>query len=205
MWGYVWHLKALVPGHQCRMKFIPNLRKGLPGGSVVKNLPANAGDARDTSLIPSSGRDPGVGNSNPFRYSCLENSLDIGAWQATVYGITKSHTRLSTHALEVKSLSRVRLFATPCTAAYQAPLSMGFSRQEYWSGLPFPSPGDLPNPGIEPRSPALQADALPSEPPGKPKHSVKGANNLLTKSARKLEVFTLSSLLTISVMKMFIN
>ena len=50
---------------------------------------------------------------------------------------------------------------------YQAPLSMGFSRQEYWSGLPFPSPGDLPNPGVESRSPALQADTLPSEPPGK--------------------------------------
>ena len=53
------------------------------------------------------------------------------------------------------------------TIAYQAPQSMGFSRQEYWSGLPFPSPGDLPNPGIEPRSPALQADALLSEPPRK--------------------------------------
>ena len=65
------------------------------------------------------------------------------------------------------SLSRVRLFATTWTVAYQAPPSMGFSRQEYWSGLPFPSPGDLPDPGIEPRSPALQADALPSEPPGK--------------------------------------
>ena len=65
-------------------------------------------------------------------------------------------------------LSHVQLFATPWTVAYQAPLSMGFSRQEYWSGLPFPSPGDLPNPGIEPRPPALQADALPSEPPGKP-------------------------------------
>ena len=49
----------------------------------------------------------------------------------------------------------------------QAPLSKGFSRQEYWSGLPFPPPGDLPNPGIEPRSPALQADSLLSEPPGK--------------------------------------
>ena len=69
---------------------------------------------------------------------------------------------------EVKSLSRVWLFATPWTAAYQAPLSMGFSGQEYWSGLTFPSTGDLPNPGIEPRSPALQTDALPSEPPGKP-------------------------------------
>ena len=69
---------------------------------------------------------------------------------------------------EVTSLSRVRLFATPWTVARQAPPSMGFSRQEYWSGLPFPSPGDLPDPGIEPRSPALQADALTSEPPGKP-------------------------------------
>ena len=59
---------------------------------------------------------------------------------------------------EVKWLSRVRLFATLWTVACQAPLSMGFSRQEYWSGLPFPSPGDLPDPGIEPGSPALWAD-----------------------------------------------
>ena len=57
-------------------------------------------------------------------------------------------------------------FATPWTAARQAPLSMGFPRQKYWSGLPFPSPGDLPNPGIEPRSPALQVKSLPSESPG---------------------------------------
>ena len=63
---------------------------------------------------------------------------------------------------KVKSLSCVRLFATPWTVAYQAPPSMGFSRQEYWSGLPFPSLGDLPNPGIEPRSPTLQADFLTS-------------------------------------------
>ena len=55
--------------------------------------------------------------------------------------------------------------ATPRTVAHQAPLSMGFSRQEYWSGLPFPSPGNLPDPGIEPKSPALRADALTSEPP----------------------------------------
>ena len=59
--------------------------------------------------------------------------------------------------------------ATPWTVAHQAPPSMGFSRQEYWSGLPFPSPGNLPDPGIEPRSPTLQADALTSEPPGKGK------------------------------------
>ena len=70
--------------------------------------------------------------------------------------------------MKVKSLSCVRLFAVPWTAAHQAPPPMGFSRQEYWSGLSFPSPGDLPNPGIKPRSPALQADALTSEPPGKP-------------------------------------
>ena len=68
--------------------------------------------------------------------------------------------------VKVKSLSRVRLFATPWTVAYHAPLSMGFSRQEYRSGLPFPSPGDLPDPGVKPRSPTLQADALTSEPPG---------------------------------------
>ena len=71
--------------------------------------------------------------------------------------------------VKVKLLSRVRLLATPWTVAYQAPPSMGFSRQEYWSGLPFPSPGDLPDPGIELRSPAFQADTLTSEPPGKSK------------------------------------
>ena len=71
--------------------------------------------------------------------------------------------------VKVKSLSHVRLFGTPWTVAYQAPPFMGFSSQEYWSGLPFPSPGDLPDPGIEPGSPAFQADALTSEPPGKPR------------------------------------
>ena len=75
--------------------------------------------------------------------------------------------------VKVKSLSRVQLFATPWTVAHQAPPSMGFSRQEYWRGLPFPSPGDLPNPGIEPGSPALQTDTLISEPPGKSYISIK--------------------------------
>ena len=73
-------------------------------------------------------------------------------------------------SVKVKSLSRVRLFVTPWTVAHQAPPSMGFYRQKYWSGLPFPSPGDLPDPGIKPRSPALRAEALTSEPPGKPKY-----------------------------------
>ena len=66
--------------------------------------------------------------------------------------------------MRAQSLSRVRLFVTLWTIDHQAPLSMAFSRQEYWSGLPFPPPGDLPNPGIQPRSsasPALQADSLP--------------------------------------------
>ena len=66
----------------------------------------------------------------------------------------------------LKSLSRVRLLVTSWTVACQAPLSMGFSRQEYWSRLPFPPPVGLPNPGIEPRPPALQVDSLPTEPPG---------------------------------------
>ena len=70
--------------------------------------------------------------------------------------------------VKVKLLSHVRLFATPWTIAYQAPPSMRFSRQEYWSGLPFPSPRDLPDPEMEPGTPAFQADALTSEPPGKP-------------------------------------
>ena len=69
---------------------------------------------------------------------------------------------------QVKLLSRVQLFATPWTVAHQAPLFMGFSRHEYWSGLPFPSPGDLADPGFGAGSPTLQLDSLPSEPPGNP-------------------------------------
>ena len=69
------------------------------------------------------------------------------------------------NACVLNCLSRVRLFATPWAVARQAPLSMGFSG--HWRGLPYHPPGDLPNPGIKPMSPALQADTLPSEPPGK--------------------------------------
>ena len=70
------------------------------------------------------------------------------------------------------SCSVVSDFATPWGVACQAPLSMGLAKQEHWIGLPCPPPGDLPNPGIEPRSPALQADSLPSEPPEKPLHEL---------------------------------
>ena len=69
----------------------------------------------------------------------------------------------------VAQLCCVLLFVIPWPGAHQASLSMEFSRQEYWSGLTFPFPGDFPNPGIEPGSPALKADSLPSEPPGKPR------------------------------------
>jgi len=62
---------------------------------VVKNLPSNAGDVRDMGSIPGLGRSPGGGNGNPLQYSCLENPMDRGAWQATVHGIAKSQTQLS--------------------------------------------------------------------------------------------------------------
>ena len=71
------------------------------------------------------------------------------------------------HACMLSCFNCDQLFATLWTVVHQTPLSMGFSRQEYWSGLPRCPPGDLPDPGIEPRSSALQADSLPSEPPGK--------------------------------------
>ena len=76
-------------------------------------------------------------------------------------------------------ISHVQLFATPWTVAHQAPLSTEFSRPEYWSGLPCPPPGDLPNPGIKSRSPASLVDSLPSEPPRKPKNTGMGSLTLL--------------------------
>ena len=105
--------------------------------------------------------------------SCILQALDgwipiFGQW--TKWGSDKLFAQQhigSVQKVKVKSLSHVQLFGTPWTVAHQASMSMGFSRQEYWSGLPFHSPGDLPDPRIEPGSPALQADALLSEPPGK--------------------------------------
>ena len=65
---------------------------GFLGGSIVKNLLADAGDVGDTGLIPGSGRSPGEGNGNPLQYSFLGNPMDRGAWQATVHGVTKNQT-----------------------------------------------------------------------------------------------------------------
>ena len=88
-------------------------------------------------------------------------------------GITYNYKHIETKS---ESVSRwvLSLFGTPWTAARQTPLSLGFSREKSWSGLPFPSPGALPDPGIEPRSPASQADCLWSEPPEKPYIYLKG-------------------------------
>ena len=91
--------------------------------------------------------DPGIESGSPASPALADGFFTTEPWERKV---------------KVKSLSRVRLFVTQRNVAYQAPLSMGFSRQEYLSGLPFPFPGDLPNPWIELWSPALQADILPS-------------------------------------------
>ena len=128
--------------------------------------------------------------------------MDRGAWWATVHGVTKSQTRLSTLTLRESqtslsftisrsllnlmsvdlcvcvSRSVVADSVTSCTAAHQALLSMRFSRQGYCSELPFPSPGDLSDPGIKPGSPALQVDSLLGEPPGKPKNTGMGSLSL---------------------------
>ena len=157
---------------------------GFPDSSVGKESACNAGNR---SWIPGLGRSPEEGIGYPLQYSGaflvsqvvknlpamwetgvrslgwedpLENSMDCKSTGSQ----RVSHDWATFTFMCV--LSCVRLFATLRTVAHQAPQSMGFSRQEYWSGLPFPSPGELPDPGIEPMSPALQADPLTSEPPG---------------------------------------
>ena len=126
---------------------------------MVKNPLANAGNVKDVGLIPGSGRCTGVGNGFPLpvflpgKFHGQRSPVGCIPW-----GCKESDMIEQVQFSSVQSLSRVRLFATPWTVAYQAPPSMEFPRQEYWNGLPFPSPGDLPNPGIEPRSPASQAD-----------------------------------------------
>ena len=108
---------------------------------------------------------------------CLK--LSVQAWLST-NSLNSNYVKVQLHLLcglsfaynnsepDVKSLSCVRLFVTPVDCSLPGSSSTGFSRQGYWSGLPFPSPRIFPDPGIEPGSPALQADALPSEPPGNP-------------------------------------
>ena len=120
-----------------------------------------------SQFVPSS-PSPAVSTS-PFFTRLIYFSRLIYMCSYTMLGFLSDFTP---YKVKVKSLSCVRLFATPWTVACQAPPSMGFSQHKYWSGLPFPSPWDLPDPRIEPRSPALQADSLPSEPPRKPVISI---------------------------------
>ena len=159
------------------------LLQGLPRWCLVKNLPANAGDTRDAGSVSGWERFPQVGNGNPLQYSChgQRNLMGYSSWGCKelgtiewVYMHTQTHThifiwqrtvkgRFWTITWKWKSLSCVWLIVTPWTIQ-----SMEFSRPEHWSGPLFPSPGDLPNPGIEPRCPVSQEDSLPAEPPGKP-------------------------------------
>ena len=83
-----------LPDQTDNLAYYPGLQETgcFPSGSLAKNPPANAGDARDVGSIPGSGRSPGVGNGNPLQYSCLENSMDRGAWQATVHVVAKNWT-----------------------------------------------------------------------------------------------------------------
>ena len=112
-----------------------------------------------SGISRSYGQSIGEGNGNPLQYSCLENPRDGGAWWAAVYGVAQSRTRLkrlssSSSSMVSQSLSCSVLSDSVIlwTVGYQASLSMGFSRQEYWSRFLFTTPGDLPNPGIEPAS-----------------------------------------------------
>ena len=142
------------------------------GGSPIES----AYNVGETVLIPGSGRSPGGGNSNPLQYSCWENPMNRRAsWLVgcNLWGCKTLNTTEYMHAhmhvyiinkifiliriIQVpvcmpRHFSRVQLFATLWTVAHQAPLNMGFSRQEYWSELPYPPPGSIPNPGMEPKS-----------------------------------------------------
>ena len=100
-------------------------------------------------------------------FSCDLTKLNIPSSKCVYFNL---HCSPATQKWKCYSLSCVWLFVTPWTVAHQSPLSVGFYRQEYWSGLPCPPPRDLPNPKMEPESPTWQADSLPSESPGKPSY-----------------------------------
>ena len=126
---------------------------------VVKNPPASAGDIGDMGSVLRVRRSSGGGHKNPLQYPYLENPQG----KRSLVGCSPWRCKESdtTEQLSIAQctwvLSCVQLFVAPWTVACQAPLSIGFSRQDYWSGLPYPSLGDLPNPGIEPTSPMSPA------------------------------------------------
>ena len=136
---------------------------GFPGSSAGKESACNVGD---WGSIPGSGRSPGGGNGNPLQYSCLENSMDRGVWRATVHQVAKSQTQPEWLTFSPSTVLIAQSCPTLCNPT-RLFYPWGFSRQEYWSGLPCPPSGDLPNPGIEPWPPFSQVNSLLSEPPGK--------------------------------------
>ena len=125
-------------------------------------------ETQSLGLIPGSGRPHGVGNGNPTPVFLTEK-FHGQSWTRLSMHVPHTHTyTFETHQIPAHTVVSACLFVTLWIVAHQAPLSMEFSRQEDWSGLPFPSPEDLPNPGTEMRSPTLQADSFPSRSPGKP-------------------------------------
>ena len=157
---------------ECKAKGVAQLIRvpldpqGFPCGSASKESACSVGDL---GSIPGLGRSPGEGNSYPLQYSGLENSMDY-----TVHGVAKSQIQLSDFHLYPYAAAAKLLQLCPTLRAHRRqPTRLLHSwdspGRNTGVGLPCPSPGDLPNPGIKPRSPALRADTLPSEPPGKPK------------------------------------
>ena len=126
---------------------------GFPGGHGGKEPTCPCRRHKRHGSVPRSGRSPAKGNGK-LLHSCLENLLDRGL---NIYELSENKHMHVSHSVVSYSLQ------SHWTVACQPPLSMEFSRQEYWSGLPFPSPEDLPNAGIKPWFPALQADSLPFE------------------------------------------
>ena len=137
---------------------------GFPDGSTGKESACNTGDADSIPGLGRSLKEEMATHSRILEWKTnkqTKNPMDRVAW-ATKHSLL---WQLSEDEMLCYSLTRVWLPAILWTVACQAPLSMGFSRQEYWIGLAFPSPGDFPKPVIKPMSPTLQADSLPSKPP----------------------------------------
>ena len=149
----------------------------MSGGSDGKESACNA---RDSGSIPGSGRSPREGHGNPLQGSCLENPMDRGAWWASVHGVTESNATNTFTFMALHVALSLSIVSDSLWPQGLKPTRLlcpwGFSRQEYWSGLPCPPPGDLPNTGIKSRSPTLQADSLPAEPQGKPKNTGVGSH-----------------------------
>ena len=147
------------------------LRRNSKGGTFRMCKEAARSKAHDWEVLAWSN---GITNSTGTSLSKLQELvMDREAWRASIHGVAKSRTQLSDWTdwltdSRVDARSVVSGSETSWSVAHQAPLPMGFSRQEHWHGLPFPTPGDLPNPGMEPGSPASTGGFFTTAPPGKP-------------------------------------